>query len=107
LHDAGVSCGAAAAVLWVRSGSPADVQASGAHMGAICEELEASGEFVGAERLTGRNAAKLVTYDGVGRTGRDGPSGSRSEEFLAGYSLVDVESEERALEIADVVVTRP
>jgi hypothetical protein len=35
-------------------------------MGAICEELEASGEFVGAERLTGRNAAKIVTYDGVG-----------------------------------------
>jgi hypothetical protein len=76
-------------------------------MCAICEELEASGEFLGAERLTGRNAAKIVTYDGVGApvvTDRPVPE---AKEFLAGYSLVDVESEERALEIADVVVTRP
>jgi hypothetical protein len=80
--------------------SPEDRQASGAHMGAIYEELAASGELVGAEGLTGPEAAKIVTHDGVGApVVTDGPF-PESKEFLAGYWLVDVDSEQRAIEIA-------
>ena len=80
--------------------APEDIKASGAHMAAIYEELAASGELVGAEGLTGAEAAKIVTYDGVGApVVTDGPF-PESKEFLAGYWLVDVESEERAIEIA-------
>jgi hypothetical protein len=80
--------------------APEDMKASGAHMMAIHEELAASGELVGAEGLTGPEAAKIVKHDGVGApVVTDGPF-PESKEFLAGYWLVDVESEERAIEIA-------
>jgi hypothetical protein len=80
--------------------APEEVRASGAHMMAIHEELAASGELVGAEGLTGPEAAKIVTHDGVGApVVTDGPF-PESKELLAGYWLVDVESEERAIEIA-------
>src|SRR5919204_3714071 len=80
--------------------APEEVRASGAHMMAIHEELRASGELVGAEGLTGPEAAKIVTHDGVGApVVTDGPF-PESKEFLAGYWLVDVESQERAIEIA-------
>ena len=80
--------------------APDDIKASGAHMMAIHEELAASGELVGAEGLSGPQAAKIVTHDGVGApVVTDGPF-PEAKEFLAGYWLVDVESEERAIEIA-------
>jgi hypothetical protein len=80
--------------------APEDMRASGAHMMEIHEELTTSGELVGAEGLTGPEAAKIVTHDGVGApVVTDGPF-PESKEFLAGYWLVDVESEERAIEIA-------
>ena len=80
--------------------APEEVRASGAHMMAIHEELAASGELVGAEGLTGPEAAKIVTHDGAGApVVTDGPF-PESKELLAGYWLVDVESEERAIEIA-------
>jgi len=80
--------------------APEDIKASGVAMGAIHAELTASGELVGAEGLSGPEAAKIVTHDGVGApVVTDGPF-PESKEFLAGYWLVDVESEERAIEIA-------
>jgi hypothetical protein len=80
--------------------TPEDRKASGAHMGAIHEELAASGELIAAEGLTGPEAAKIVTHDGVGApVVTDGPF-PEAKEFLAGYWLVDVESEDRAIEIA-------
>jgi hypothetical protein len=80
--------------------APEDIQASGAAMMAIHAELTARGELVGAEGLSGPEAAKIVTHDGVGApVVTDGPF-PESKEFLAGYWLVDVESEERAIEIA-------
>jgi len=80
--------------------APEDIKASWAHMGAIQEELTARGELIGAEGLTGPEAAKIVTHDGVGApVVTDGPF-PESKEFLAGYWLIDVESEERAIEIA-------
>ena len=80
--------------------SPEDIKASGAHMAAIHEELASSGELVGAEGLTGPEAAKIVTHDGAGApVVTDGPF-PESKELLAGYWLIDVDSEERAIEIA-------
>lgn len=80
--------------------APEEVQAHGAAMMAIHQELAASGELVGTAGLAGPDAAKIVTHDGAGApVVTDGPF-PESKEFLAGYWLVDVESEERAIEIA-------
>ena len=68
--------------------SPQDIKASGEAMMAIHQEL------------TGPEAAKIVTHDGVGAPiVTDGPF-PESKEFLAGYWFIDVESPERAIEIA-------
>jgi hypothetical protein len=80
--------------------APEEVKAHGDAMGAIHAELTERGELVGAEGLAGPGAAKIVTHDGVGTPViTDGPF-PESKEFLAGYWLVDVESEQRAIEIA-------
>jgi hypothetical protein len=80
--------------------APEEVQAHGAAMMAIHRELEDRGELVGTAGLAGPAAAKIVTQDGTGPpVVTDGPF-PESKEFLAGYWLVDVESEERAIEIA-------
>jgi hypothetical protein len=77
-----------------------DVRAHMAAMDAIHAELSERGELVGAEGLTGPEAAKLVTHDGTGApVVTDGPF-PESKEFLAGFWLIDVDSEERAIEIA-------
>ncbi len=80
--------------------APEDVAAYTKAMMDLYGELEASGELVGTERLAGRDAAKIVVDRGDGAPViTDGPF-PESKEFLAGYWLVDVESEERAIEIA-------
>jgi hypothetical protein len=80
--------------------APADVKAHMAHMDSISEELTANGEFIDGQGLAGPEAAKIVTHHGVGApVVTDGPF-PESKEFLAGYWLVDVDSEERAIEIA-------
>ena len=69
-------------------------------MGQIHRELTESGELLGAEGLSGPEAAKIVTSDGAGAPiVTDGPF-PEAKEFLAGYWMVDVESEQRAIEIA-------
>ena len=80
--------------------TPDEMRASGEAMGAIHQELAASGELVGAAALAGPAAAKIVTHDGRGApVVTDGPF-PETKELLAGYWLIDVESEERAIEIA-------
>lgn len=64
------------------------------------DELVRSGELVAAQGLAGPELAKVVTWDGEGPpVVTDGPY-LEAKEFLAGYRIVDVETEERALEIA-------
>src|SRR6266550_9544903 len=59
-----------------------------------------SGELVEAQALTGPEQAKFVVYDGVGApVVTDGPF-PEGKELLAGYRMIDVESLERAIEIA-------
>ena len=69
------------------------------------DRLAESGELVEAQALTGPEAAKVVVHDGVGSPVitspviTDGPF-PEGKELLAGYRIVDVESPERAIEIA-------
>ena len=63
-------------------------------------ELVANGELVDAQGLAGPDVPKRVTFDGKGApVVTDGPF-PESKELLAGYRMIDVESEARALEIA-------
>ncbi|UJW29305.1 YciI family protein [Saccharothrix sp. AJ9571] len=62
-------------------------------------ELADRGEVVDTQGLAGPELAKIVTSDGGAPVVTDGPF-PESKEFLAGYWLIDVDSEERAIEIA-------
>jgi len=80
--------------------APEDINAHVAFQHALNAELTENGEFVEAQGLAGPEMAKFVTSDGVrAPVITDGPF-PESKELLAGYRLVDVESEERAIEIA-------
>jgi hypothetical protein len=69
--------------------------------------LVESGELVGAEGLAWPDTAKLVRSDGVQPPViTDGPF-AESKEFLAGFWVVDVESEARAIEIAATASASP
>ena len=63
-------------------------------------ELKELGEYVEAQALTPPPQAKFVVSDGASApVVTDGPF-PESKELLAGYRMIDVESTERALEIA-------
>jgi hypothetical protein len=67
---------------------------------ALHKELVASGELVQSEILVGPDLAKIVTSDGANApVVTDGPF-QEFKEWLAGYQIVDVDSEARAIEIA-------
>jgi hypothetical protein len=87
-----------APVIW--EWAPEDVQAHIAFQVALNEELTARGELVDAQALAGPEEAKYVVSDGRSAPViTDGPY-SESKELLAGYRMIDVDSLERALEIA-------
>jgi len=66
---------------------------------AFNKEIEESGEFIGGSALAHPDNARTVRVrNGVPAT-TDGPF-AEAKEQLAGYYLVDVESTERAVEIA-------
>jgi len=74
---------------------------------AVRQELVASGERVESEVLAPPNLAKIVTSDGAGApVVTDGPF-QEFKEWLAGYQIVDVESEARAVEIAAKISAVP
>ena len=84
-----------------------EVQAHLDYYRVLNRELIASGELVGGEILAGPDLAKVVTSDGRGTTNvLDGPFGE-FKEWVAGYQIVDVESEARAVEIAARVSAVP
>jgi hypothetical protein len=80
--------------------APGDIKAHIDFQRALNEELASLGELVDAQGLAGPDQAKFVVSDGVrAPVITDGPF-PESKELLAGYRLVDVESMDRALEIA-------
>lgn len=86
--------------------SPEDIKAHMDYYGALNKELTESGELVDGQALTGPELAKVVTSDGTAPVVTDGPF-AEFKEMLAGYQLIDVESEERAIEIAAKVSCVP
>jgi hypothetical protein len=86
--------------------SQKDIEANIKFVKGINKALSESGEFVGAEGLALPHQAKVV------RAGKDGIPITdgvfpEAKEFLAGYLIVDVESEKRADEIAAIWSAAP
>ena len=80
--------------------SPEDIKAHIEFQQALNAELAELGELVDAQGLAGPELAKFVVSDGISAPViTDGPY-PEAKELLAGYRLVDVESAERAVEIA-------
>ena len=75
------------------------LEANVAFMHDFNKKLKAAGELVGAEGLAAPTQATLVRAGADGKPITDGVF-PESKEFLAGYWIVDVETPERAYEIA-------
>jgi hypothetical protein len=85
---------------------PADIEAHLAYLSKLNAQLIEHGELITGQALTGPDLARRVTSDGTAPVVTDGPF-PEVKELLAGYQLVDVESEQRALEIAGLVSAAP
>ena len=85
---------------------PEEVTAHLDYYRALHRELVDSGELVESEVLAPPDLAKIVTSDGTAHVVTDGPF-QEFKEWVAGYQIVDVESEERALEIAGKISAVP
>ncbi len=86
---------------------PEEITAHLDYYRALHQELVESGELIESEVLAGPDLAKIVTSDGGGApVVTDGPF-QEFKEWVAGYQIVDVESEERALEIAGKISAVP
>jgi len=83
----------------INNWAPEDFKAHIAFMHRFNKELTQSGEFVGAEGLTPPGQAKVVRAGKDGRPATDGVF-PESKEFLAGFWIIEVDSTERAYEIA-------
>jgi hypothetical protein len=76
-----------------------DIEAHMAFMHGLNKKLREAGELVDGAGLTGPDQAKLVRAGANGEPVTDGVF-PETKEFLAGYWIVDVESSERAFQIA-------
>ena len=98
--------GTKAGVDTYRAWSKKDIQTHFAFLKALNKELGESGEFVATEGLAMPHQAKVV------RAGKDGAPITdgvfpEAKEFLLGYWIVDVESPERANQIAARISAGP
>ena len=84
---------------WYAKWPKEDLQANFAFMRAFSKELKDSGAFVASEGLAWPDQAVIVRAAGDGTPVTDGVF-PEAKEFLAGYWIIDVESEEEALKIA-------
>src|SRR5271169_4815268 len=91
--------GTKAGVDTYRAWSQKDIQTHFAHLTALKKDLTESGEFVTTEGLAIPHQAKVVVAGANGTPITDGVF-PESKEFLLGYWIMDVESAERAYEIA-------
>ncbi len=79
---------------------PEEIEAHIRYQKDLNAELRERGELVEAQALTTPELAKFVVSDGAAApVVTDGPF-PESKELLAGYRMIDVESVERAIEIA-------
>jgi hypothetical protein len=88
-------------------GFSADEQAAGfAEYGRIVDQLTGSGELIVTHALADPSLTKRIVADGDGLATTDGPF-PEMKELLAGFFLVECESEERAVEIAKSIPEAP
>jgi hypothetical protein len=86
--------------------SPEDFKAHMAFMHQFNAEIRSSGEFVLGEGLTPPRDARLVRAGKDLTPITDGPF-AESKEFLAGFWIIEVESAERAYQLAAKVSSAP
>ena len=80
--------------------SPEEIRAHIEFQHTLNQELLERGELVDAQGLAGPEQARFVVSDGIGAPViTDGPY-PETKELLAGYRLIDVDTAERAIEIA-------
>lgn len=84
--------------LWT-SFPPEQIQDIIARTDAHNRALIESGEMVGAFGVADQSLVKLVSTAGGERTVTDGPY-IETKEYIGSFTIIDVDSEERALEIA-------
>jgi hypothetical protein len=89
-----------------RAWSSKDIQTHFAFLQDINKELSESGEFVATEGLALPQQAKVVRSGKNGAPITDGVF-PEAKEFLLGYWMVDVETSERAYEIAARISAGP
>lgn len=86
---------------------PADIKAHLDYYDRLSAELTESGELIGGERLAWPEASRIVRADGKSApVVTDGPY-AEAKEQLAGFQIFDVESPERAIEIAALLSAVP
>lgn len=91
--------GTKAGVDTYRAWSKSDIQAHFAFLQGLNKDLIEAGEFVANEPLAAPEQAKVVRAGQNGMPVTDGVF-PEAKEFLLGYWIVDVESPERAYQIA-------
>jgi hypothetical protein len=85
--------------------TPEEIDAHMAYMQDFATRLEKSGEYVDAQALAPEGA--FVRYDGEGRPPvTDGPF-AETKDLIAGWMIIDVDSWERAVELAGELSAAP
>ncbi|MCB0966675.1 MAG: hypothetical protein KDB37_07555 [Ilumatobacter sp.] len=85
--------------------SPDEIDAHIRYMDEFADRLRESGEYVGGEALAPEGM--WVRYDGEGRPPKtDGPF-AETKDLIAGWMIIDVDSEERAIELAGELSAAP
>ncbi|MGV0849062.1 YciI family protein [Mycolicibacterium phlei] len=85
--------------------TPAEIEAHITYMADFADRLKETGEFVGESALAPDGA--WVRYDGDGRPPvTDGPF-AETKDLIAGFMIIDVDSYERAVELAGELSAAP
>jgi hypothetical protein len=85
--------------------TPAEISAHCQYMEDFAARLEGSGEFVDGQALA--PDGMWVRYDGEGRPPvTDGPF-AETKDLIAGWMVIDVDSRERAIELAGELSAAP
>jgi hypothetical protein len=85
--------------------TPEEVDAHVQYMRDFADRLEASGEYVDGQALSPNGM--WVRSDGVGKPPvTDGPF-AETKDLIAGWMVIDVESQERAVELAGELSAAP
>ena len=85
--------------------APEEVEAHIQYMSDFATRLEGTGEFVDGQALSPDGV--WVRYDGEGRPPVTGGPFAETEDLIAGWMVIDVDSYERAIELAGELSAAP